>query len=107
MSSGLEYDRNQIMNRNKTILTLAILLCVAFPALAAIDLSAAWSSKNHEDNLERGAGPNPDDWAGLPFNESGRAKALSFSQSIISMLERICWLQTQWHIAAGPFSLKT
>ena len=56
--------------------------------------------------MERGAGPNPDDWAGLPFNESGRAKALSFSQSIISMPERICWFQTQWHIAAGPFSLK-
>ena len=63
-------------------------------------------AKNHEDALERGAGPNPDDWAGLPFNESGRAKALSFSQSIISMPERICWFQTQWHIAAGPFSLK-
>ena len=22
------------------------------------------------------------------------------------MPERICWFQTQWHIAAGPFSLK-
>ncbi len=25
---------------------------------------------------------------------------------MISMPERICWFQTQWHIAAGPFSLK-
>jgi len=56
--------------------------------------------------MERGAGPNPDDWAGLPFNDAGRAKALSFSQSTISMPERICWFQTQWHIAAGPFSLR-
>jgi hypothetical protein len=56
--------------------------------------------------MERGAGPNPDDWAGLPFNDSGRAKALTFSQSVISMPERICWFQTQWHIAAGPFSLR-
>ena len=63
-------------------------------------------AKNHEDAMERGAGPNTDDWTGLPFNESGRAKALSYSQSIISMPERICWFYTQWHIAAGPFGLK-
>ena len=94
------------MTLNKISLGLAMLLCVALPALAEIDLSGSWASKNHEDALERGAGPNPDDWAGLPFNESGRAKALSFSQSTISMPERICWFQTQWHIAAGPFSLK-
>ena len=46
--------------------------------LAEIDLSIL-ASINHEDALERGGGPNPDDWAGLPFNESGRAKALSFA----------------------------
>jgi hypothetical protein len=83
-----------------------LLTCLALPALAEIDLSGSWTSKNHEDAMERGAGPNPDDWAGLPFNASGRAKALSFSQSTISMPERICWFQTQWHIAAGPFSLR-
>lgn len=87
-------------------LCCAMLASLGFPALAQIDLSGSWTAKNHEDAMERGAGPNPDDWAGLPFNESGRAKALAFSQSVISMPERICWFQTQWHIAAGPFSLK-
>jgi hypothetical protein len=94
------------MNCHKISLYSTILLSVALPALAEIDLSGSWTSKNHEDSMERGAGPNPDDWAGLPFNDAGRAKALSFSQSIISMPERICWFQTQWHVAAGPFSLK-
>src|ERR1700691_6111190 len=93
------------MTCNKISLCLAALLSVSLPALAEIDLSGSWTSKNHEDNLERGAGPSPDDWTGLPFNDAGRAKALSFSQSITSMPERICWFQTQWHIAAGPFSL--
>jgi hypothetical protein len=93
------------MTRGKMLFSSAILLCVGIPALAEIDLSGSWTSKNHEDAMERGAGPNPDDWAGLPFNEAGRAKALSFSQSTISMPERICWFQTQWHVAAGPFSL--
>jgi hypothetical protein len=85
---------------------LAMLLCSSLPMLAQIDLSGSWASINDEDALERGAGPNPDDWAGIPFNAEGRAKALSFEQSIISMPERICWFQTQWHIAAGPFSLR-
>jgi hypothetical protein len=94
------------MTLNKMTLGLTVALCVGFPALAEIDLSGSWTAKNHEDAMERGAGPNPDDWAGLPFNDSGRAKALTFTQSVISMPERICWFQTQWHIAAGPFSLK-
>ena len=94
------------MTRNKIILGLAMLVSVGLPALAEIDLSGSWASKNHEDGMERGAGPNPVDFAGLPLNDSGRAKALSFSQSIISEPERICWFQTQWHIAAGPFNLK-
>ena len=38
-------------------------LCLSFPALAQIDLSGSWASKNHEDALERGAGPNTDDFA--------------------------------------------
>src|SRR5256714_14518608 len=91
----------------KTIVLLALFLCAAaVPVLAEIDLSGSWKSINLEDALERGGGPSPDDWTGLPFNESGRAKALSFSQSTISMPERTCWFQTQWHIAAGPFSLR-
>src|SRR6202049_3789984 len=94
------------MTRNRTILALALVLCSSVPMLAEVDLSGSWAAINHEDALERGAGPTPADWAGLPFNESGRAKALSVSQSIISMPERTCWFQTQWHIAAGPFSLK-
>ena len=72
----------------KTIVVLALFLCAtAVPVLAEIDLSGSWQSINHEDALERGGGPNPVDWAGLPFNEAGRAKALSFSQSTISMPE--------------------
>ncbi len=87
-------------------LVAGALLCVAWPAAAQIDLSGSWAAKNFEDAMERGAGPNPLDFAGLPFNESGRAKALSYSQSQLSMPERICAFYTQWHMMIGPFSLK-
>jgi len=74
--------------------------------LAEVDLSGSWSSKNHEDAMERGWGPYPDDWTGIPFNDSGRARALGYTQSVISMPERICWFNTQWSIAAAMFSVK-
>jgi hypothetical protein len=74
--------------------------------MAEIDLSGSWAARNHEDAMERGAGPNPGDFTGLPFNESGRAKALSYSQSQLSMPERICAFYTQWHMAIGPFGLR-
>ena len=86
--------------------TAALSLCLGFPAAAQIDLSGSWASKNHEDALERGAGPNPADFTGIPFNESGRAKALSASQSELSMPERICAFYSQWHMMVGTFGVK-
>src|SRR4029079_11972878 len=78
----------------KTLIAFALVALAGAPALAEIDLSGSWQSINHEDALERGAGPNPDDWAGLPLNESGRGKAFSFSQSMISMPGRTRWVHT-------------
>ena len=79
---------------------------MGLPALAQIDLSGSWASKNHEDALERGAGPNPGDFTGIPFNDAGRAKALSYKQSQISMPERICAFYSQWHMMIGTFGIK-
>src|SRR5579862_2801272 len=94
------------MTRNQIGLNVAVLLCMGLPALAQIDLSGSWASKNHEDALERGAGPNPGDFTGIPFNDAGRAKALSYSQSQISMPERICAFYSQWHMMVGTFGIK-
>src|SRR5256886_13197861 len=94
------------MTRNQICLTVAIFLCQGFPALAQIDLSGSWASKNHEDALERGAGPNPGDFTGIPINDAGRAKALSYRQSHISMPERICAFYSQWHMMIGTFGIK-
>ena len=44
------------MTRNPIGRYVAMFLCLGFPALAQIDLSGSWASKNHEDQLERGAG---------------------------------------------------
>src|SRR5215469_9682930 len=94
--------KEEQMNR---IARYAILMLAGLPAFAQIDLSGSWQSINHEDALERGGGPYTVDYAGLPFNENGRARALSYSQSQLSMPERICAFYTQFHMLLGPFGL--
>lgn len=94
------------MTRTTMSLTTALFLCAGVPALAQVDLSGSWQSKNHEDALERGAGPNPGDFTGIPFNASGRAKSLAYSQSQLSMPERICAFYSQWHLMVGTFGVK-
>src|ERR1700740_2694627 len=93
------------MIRTRISLSL-VLLSVGIPAFAQVDLSGSWASKNHEDALERGAGPNPGDFTGIALNESGRAKALSYKQSEISMRERTCAFYSQWHLMVGTFGIK-
>src|SRR5579871_4029743 len=94
------------MTRTHFTLSAAMVLTLGLPAMAQVDLSGSWASKNHEDALERGAGPNPGDFTGIPLNESGRAKALSYKQSEISMPERICAFYSQWHLMVGTFGIK-
>ncbi|MBZ5577252.1 MAG: hypothetical protein LAP40_11890 [Acidobacteriia bacterium] len=83
-----------------------ILLVASVPGFAQIDLSGSWASINHEDSLERGGGPYTVDYAGIPFNDNGRARALSYSQSQLSMPERICAFYTPFHMMLGPFGIK-
>lgn len=75
-------------------------------ASAQADLSGSWAARNHEDALERGAGPFLVDYTGLPLNDEARAKALTFSPSISSMIERQCALWPPHYLLIGPFGMK-
>jgi len=89
-------------------LALVVLLIggTARPAKAQVDLSGSWLARNHEDALERGAGPFLVDYLGIPLNDDGRAKALSLSPSLFSMIERECALWPPSYLVFGPFGLK-
>jgi hypothetical protein len=76
------------------------------PAAAQSDLSGSWAARNHEDALERGAGPFLVDYTGLALNEEARLKALSFSPSLTSMIERQCALWPPHYLVTGPFGMK-
>jgi hypothetical protein len=69
-------------------------------APSPVDLSGSWASLNQDDVLLLA------DYTGIPYNQAGRAKALSYSQSQMSMPERVCLFYTQSQIFGGPFGLK-
>lgn len=96
------------ITRLGTVITLALLVTAVTSraVLAQFELSGSWAARNHEDALERGAGPYAVDYTGLPINEDGRAKALSYSASQMFMIERQCGLWPPIYLVLGPFGMK-
>ena len=92
----------------KQSLALVILLAASAPARAQVDLSGSWPARNYGDALSNmpGPGPGPVDFMGIPFNDAARERALLYSQSRISMPDRICSLYTPAYMMLGPFGLK-
>ena len=91
-----------IMRSFTGVIVLASILAAA-PASAQIELSGSWAARNHEDALERGAGPYAVDYTGLPLSDDGRDKALGYSAAQLGIIERQCGLYPPHYIALGPF----
>ena len=88
------------------VLTLLFTAVASRAAFAQFELSGSWAARNHEDAMERGPGPYAVDYTGLPINEDGRAKALSYSASQMFMIERQCGLWPPLYLVLGPFGMK-
>src|SRR3990170_6675593 len=71
-------------------------------AFAQVDLSGSWASRRFEETVA----PIPVDYTGLPLNDEGRIKALSYSESQLSMVERQCNGWPPFYLAQGPFGMK-
>lgn len=82
------------------------LLCMSLPAFAEIDLSGDWAARVHEDNQERVSGPAQVEYWGLPINDQARKRALAYSPSQLSILERQCLYYTPYYWLVGPFGGK-
>ena len=95
------------VSRLSMTLPMMVLLLAgaASPALAQVDLVGTWAAPRHEDIPERVPGPHPVDFTGIPLNDEGRARALAYSTSLISMVERQCAGYTQAYLFYGPFGL--
>jgi hypothetical protein len=86
------------------MLAVCVLLAPS-PAEAQFDLTGKWASRSGQDAQERGPGPDPVDYMGLPLNDEGRARTLSYDYSLMSLPEGQCGYHTPYYIVLGPFGL--
>ena len=95
--------------RSMNLLTRGMLVVsavlVSVPAFAQFDLTGKWASRSSQDAMERGPGPDPVDYLGLPLNDEGRARALSYNYSMLSLPDGQCGYHTPFYIVLGPFGL--
>jgi hypothetical protein len=72
-------------------------------AFAQAELAGSWAPKNTED-ISRDS--YPVDYVGLPLNDEGRTRALSYNESQLAMIERQCEGWPAFYFVQGPFGLK-
>jgi hypothetical protein len=57
---------------------------------ADVDLAGEWANRVHEDQPERGPGPEIGDFTGIPINEAARQRALGWDASLLTLPEHQC-----------------
>jgi hypothetical protein len=88
-------------------LVVVLLACLApWPLSAQVDLTGVWQPVTHEDQPERGPGPDLVDFAGLPINAEARQWALSWNPDRLGLQEHQCQVHTAAYIHRGPLRLR-
>jgi hypothetical protein len=75
--------------RTMTLLLLSVALARS-PAFAQVDLTGTWVARVHEDQPERGPGPELGDYLGLPINEAARQRGIGYDASLLTLPEWQC-----------------
>ena len=76
------------------------------PLYAQVDLVGEWGQRQHEDQPERGPGPELGDYLGLPINAAARAKADAWDASLLTLPEWQCRPHPADYIWRGPSNLR-
>jgi hypothetical protein len=82
---------------------LAASVLSGIPLFAQVDFSGWWANKQHMDNNYSN---QQVDFTGIPVNDEGRARALSYNLAAVSVPERQCPVYTPYYTHTGPFGLQ-
>src|SRR5262245_66096483 len=97
------------MQRKKSaalVFTLAMALWADYTT-AQVLLSVTWIPfRTHEDQLDRGPGPDLGDYTGLPINDAARLFAESWDASRLTLQEHQCRVHVAPYIFHGPLRLR-
>ena len=88
------------------IVGAGLMLGMARPAAAQIDLTGSYNTLMHEDQPERVPGPAIGDYLGLPINDNARAFAEAWSPSRLTVPEHQCRAHSSPYILRGPLNLR-
>ena len=76
--------------KHRTLPLIVAAWLVSAPAFAQADLGGVWAPLMHEDQPERGPGPEIGDYLGLPITDAMRLRAESWDASILTVPEHQC-----------------
>jgi hypothetical protein len=88
------------------IALVLVSITLTVPAFAQMDLSGTWGPRFHEDQPERGPGPELGDYLGLPINAAARMWAHSWNASRVTLPEHQCQVHVASYIYRGPLALR-
>ena len=98
-------SRSRLRNIQPFILLAAAIL-TSHPAFAQVDLSGQWGQRLHEDEPERGPGPEIGDYTGMPINDAARMKADTWDAQKWEMVEHECDPHPVDDAARGPADMR-
>jgi hypothetical protein len=79
-----------------------LLVFLAAPAAAQIDIAGEWASHTNEDQPHRVPGAELGDYTGLPVNQAARQKANEWDASILSLPEEVAEPHPAQYFMRGP-----
>jgi hypothetical protein len=100
---GSDTVRVNMVGVRSALALLALLAALDRNASAQAELAGSWAARNTED-ISRDS--YPVDYVGLPLNDEGRTRALSYNESQLAMIERQCEGWPAFYFVQGPFGLK-
>jgi hypothetical protein len=95
-------------NRRKVLASFLLLFLglAGRNASAQVDLSGQWGQKMHEDEPERGAGPEIGDYTGYPVNDEARLRADAWDAQKWEMVEHECQPHPADYAPRGPGDMR-
>ena len=97
----------RVTKRASVALILLAVVLWSVPAPAQVSLAGNWNPfRNHEDEQDRGPGPDLGDYLGIPINNAARFFAESWDASRLTLQEHQCRVHVAPYIYHGPLALR-
>ena len=96
-----------VTKRSAVAVMVLVTVLWSVPTSAQVSLAGNWNPfRNHEDEQDRGPGPDLGDYLGLPINNAARLFAESWDASRLTLQEHQCRVHVAPYIYHGPLALR-